>query len=102
MYTNIQYYINSHFIYYKMDDTCFEVFQIIDHRIFPFGRVYFKIIWMDYSTSWEPLENLLHCDKALERYFNNLDMFSDSHFLRRVVNIIRKSKNLYHDDGEIY
>ena len=51
---------------------------------------------------WEPLENLIHCDKALDNYYMKLDLIDDSSFLRRLVNIIRRNKKLPHDEGEFY
>lgn len=85
------------------DDEYFvEVHKIVNHKILPLGKIYFKIVWNDLTYSWEPLENLVHCDKALEDYYNRLDIYGDSCFIKRLVDLTRKSKKLYHDDGEIY
>ena len=89
-YINI-YLGNYHFIS-KMEENynIYEVVKITSHKIIPFGGVFFKIIWVDYSSSWEPLKNLLHCDQALEDYYKELDLIGSSNFLRKLVDIIRK------------
>ena len=84
------------------DDNIREVFKIISHKIIPFDGVFFKIIWIGGESSWELLENLIHCDKALDNYYMKLDLIDDSSFLRRLVNIIRRNKKLPHDEGEFY
>lgn len=58
-----------------MTDGEYEVERIVDKRFNPYTKGYeYKIKWKGYSSeedTWEPRENLTHCQKLLRSFDNN-------------------------------